>query len=94
MKVGGIKVTTHSTGDSAQSIASGSSYGLDITPPEAGYVPIGWNISNILNLMPSLTYLNGMFRYNSSLGWRLVLANVGSENLTMRFEIKIAWAKE
>ena len=76
-------------------IAVGNYAYIDLTPPETGYIPVGWCISAVLSMINGkLMNLNGLFRYQNG-GWRFILGNVGTEDCTrLWYTIKILWVKE
>lgn len=76
-------------------IAVGDYAYIDLTPPETGYIPVGWCISAVLSMVNGrLMYLNGLFRFQNGT-WRFILGNVGAEDCTrVWYTIKILWVKE
>lgn len=67
---------------------------IELTPPETGYIPIGWCMSNFYALTQGkFMYLNGGFRKASD-SWRLIIGNVGaSDVLGLASEITVLWVK-
>jgi hypothetical protein len=88
-------ITTHNLGTvgNTVTITAGNYTKIDLTPPETGYIPVGWCISKRNTFdAGSLVYLNGTLRNFN--GWGLTIGNCGTTNLTFALEFKVAWAKE
>lgn len=93
---GGTIVTKHVIGEQGApiNIAVNDNIVIPLTQPEAGYIPISWNMSVLYSLTQGkMIYFNGVCRDNS--GWKLYLGNVGASDIIgLWCQIKIAWVKE
>jgi hypothetical protein len=92
---GGVVFTSCKLGNGSERVdlSPGAYQRIELTSPEADYIPVGWCIEKINSwVLGSMTYLNGVLRYNKS--WALVMGNSGTESITgLHLDIKVAWAK-
>ena len=93
---GGYTTTTYNfgTNDNRKNIPVDDYAYIELTPPETGYIPIGWCMSNFYALTQGkFMYLNGGFRKSSG-NWRLIIGNVGaSDVLGLASDITVLWVK-
>lgn len=89
---GGIKHTSFQLDIPYDSpLSPGIQQTINITPPETGYIPVGWSLSNIT--VGSGVACTNVFISEHSGTWRFTVRNVGDVDSYMQGTINILWIK-